>query len=206
MIYSDLESVGSEFGLTRESVRQILKRLWRLLGQYYPELLRGPEFLAEIQDKMERLAMHLDGSLPVAPKVTLPKVQKLERQKNWRKSIHFRMSPAFEKGITSETLKRDRVSLLIELVALAYELDSADIREAKRLAEIIWARDLSLYLLSRELGMGIVKILPYFAKTNPQQLVHACRRIESSLKNDPVVKKEIEDLRTLFRQVTQSVR
>lgn len=72
--------------------------------------------------------------------------------------------------------------LIVEVVARAFNISVSDIMSSKRSKEILVPRQICMYLCRSELNMTFPKIGDFFGGKDHTTILHACNKIETSLK------------------------
>lgn len=85
---------------------------------------------------------------------------------------------------------------IIKTVADHYRLKQAALKGKRRVKSLVSARHIAMYLLKNELDLPLVEIGRWFSGRDHTSVLHAVRKIESDLKNDDLLKRDISALRT----------
>jgi len=83
---------------------------------------------------------------------------------------------------------------VIDLIGARYRLSPKAISGPSRVANIVHARHLAMYL-GRELGLSLVQIGSHLGGRDHTTVMHGCGKIASAAARDPKLSQEIRDLR-----------
>lgn len=85
---------------------------------------------------------------------------------------------------------------IIKTVADHYRLKQAALKGKRRVKSLVSARHIAMYLLKNELDLPLVEIGRWFSGRDHTSVLHAVRKIESDLKNNDLLKRDVSALRT----------
>ncbi len=85
------------------------------------------------------------------------------------------------------------IDKIIVEVSRYYKVSEQDIRSKKRMAEIVWARHVSIYLTSKLTSISNIQISKEL-KMNHTSIGHALQNVENRLKIDTFEKKKVEEI------------
>ncbi|PCI24868.1 chromosomal replication initiator protein DnaA [Candidatus Peregrinibacteria bacterium] len=99
-------------------------------------------------------------------------------------------------GFNSHTpvLAKD-MQTVCEFVSNHFNVMVSEITGAKRNREIMVPRQVSMYLCKQYLHLSLKKIGQFFGGRDHTSVMHAVKKLESLLKKDPLLKKDIEHLK-----------
>ena len=91
---------------------------------------------------------------------------------------------ALKDMISPKQAKQVTPEIIVEVVARAYNITVSDIMSNKRSKEILVPRQVCMYLCRSELNMTYPKIGEFFGGKDHTTILHACNKIETSLKDE----------------------
>ena len=106
------------------------------------------------------------------------------------------------KGIVEVSLKpKTNLSIrdIIEKIARLYNLSIEDLHKKTRQKEIMRPRQLIMYILREDFQISFPNIGAAFGGRDHTTVIHSCERIKEDLKNDPMLPRELNRIRDLFR-------
>ena len=102
-------------------------------------------------------------------------------------------------GYVSGSVTRRRRSItarqVVEKVAKYYNLTVVEMTGRSRVSNIKTARQVAMYLLSKELGMSTTKIAPEVGVKDHTTVMNGIRKIENDQKVDLTLKDQVEQIR-----------
>ena len=84
---------------------------------------------------------------------------------------------------------------IVDKVAKYYNLTAKDIRSRSRVSNIKNARQVAMYLLSKELNVSTPKIATEVGLQNHTTVMHGIRKIESDIKTDFTLRDQIDEIK-----------
>ena len=84
---------------------------------------------------------------------------------------------------------------IVDKVAKYYDLTGKDIRSRSRVSNIKNARQVAMFLLSKELNLSTTKIATEVGLQNHTTVMHGIRKIDSDLKLNFVLRDQIEEIK-----------
>lgn len=90
--------------------------------------------------------------------------------------------------------KRATVDRIVQRVAGAFRVAAKDIRSKRRLRGLVVPRHVSMYLARRLTSLPFSEIAAHFGDCDHATVLHACRKMELTLVDDPVLGGTIEQL------------
>ena len=88
----------------------------------------------------------------------------------------------------------ERLEEIQRLVALYYKLDVEELLSPSRPNRLAHPRMLAMYLVRRESDLSLMEIGQRFGGRNHGTVIHACRRIEETIKNKPELTETISKI------------
>lgn len=98
---------------------------------------------------------------------------------------------------TPDPVTIDRIILEISRY---YKISETDIRSKKRMAEIVWARHVAIYLTSKLTSVSNIQISKEL-KMNHTSVGHALKNVEDRIKMDPYEKKRVDELTDTLKKL-----
>ena len=95
----------------------------------------------------------------------------------------------------SSKLRPVSAKQIVDKVAKYYNLSSKDIRSRSRVSNIKNARQVAMFLLSKELNLSTTKIATEVGLQNHTTVMHGLRKIDSDLKLDYALRDQIEEIK-----------
>ncbi len=208
-IYSTLDLVAGEFNLTRERIRQILRKIWGNLHANYPQLELDHRRLISLYTRVATLENATEREISVG-KITeaTTVVEKRENatpshnnsKRIGRQLKHIRATPAFVHWRPNPS-NLDQGRAAIQLVGAAYEIEVPLHMNRSGSAQVRWARNLAMYIMRNDLDMPYSAINAILGQSYPQKAESACDRVRLTLANDSLVRVDVEKIRSHFRTV-----
>jgi chromosomal replication initiator protein len=163
--------------------RQILRRLAELQQLHLPE-----EFITRIADHPP------DGANPAA---TVPEIRKLvlqlaEASQQQGRPINaglLRQLFAAHNKVPKTPLKS-----ITRLVCKYFHLRNAELKGPTRQQRIVRARGVAMLLARQLTGESLEQVGRHFGNRDHTTVLHACRKTESLIENDPAIRQAVEDL------------
>jgi chromosomal replication initiator protein len=87
---------------------------------------------------------------------------------------------------------------IIELVSQKYGVSVADITSPKRDKDIVFPRQIAMFLLREDLGISFPKVATLLGRKDHTTAIHSVEKIARELSLDPSLKSEISELRERF--------
>jgi len=88
---------------------------------------------------------------------------------------------------------------ILKIVSDYYDISERAIKGKKRQKSIIHARQIAMYLIREELDMTLTDIGHRFGKKDHTTVRHSIIKVEENIKNDRILKNEINDLKRKIR-------
>ncbi len=124
----------------------------------------------------------------------LNRVKALSKLSN-NKEINLEMADKALKDIISEKEKHTvTVEYIQEMVASYYKLSVADIIGKKRTANIVYPRQVAMYLSRKLLDVSMPKLGEFFGGRDHSTILHGCSKIEDELETDVNLRNVIGEL------------
>ncbi len=92
------------------------------------------------------------------------------------------------------------IDRIILEVSRYYKISEADIRSKKRMADIVWARHVAIYLTSKLTSISNIQISKEL-KMNHTSVGHALKNVEDRIKIDIYEKKKVEELSDTLKKL-----
>jgi RNA polymerase sigma factor (sigma-70 family) len=203
---SSLEMVARSSSLTRERVRQLLAKTWRILGSYNmnPRIkilkIRSQKDLFEKLGRIRELEGIVGQSISFSQIFLNVKARSIvrdaslsSRKKKYRISVkHFRASPAFINWRPRED--KSLQDNLLSFINFTYEVELGFLKgnSRVRMAEFNWARKVHTYILYKDCGVGFVPSARQYAEFE---------ELENCFISDKSIENDISRMRWHFRKM-----
>ena len=106
---------------------------------------------------------------------------------------------ALQKSEYIKSTKELTMDLIIDTVCRRFDVPRAKLLGKSRPKNIVVPRQIAMYLCRNDLGEPFQSIADVFHKNDHTSVLQACRRVEKGLESDPLLKKNIEELRDLLK-------
>jgi chromosomal replication initiator protein len=83
---------------------------------------------------------------------------------------------------------------VIDSVCRYYDITEDDIRGQKKSRDVAFPRQVAMYIIRDLTDMSFIKIAEYFGKKDHTTIMYAEEKIKKQIKEDPELKKEVEDI------------
>lgn len=213
-VYKNLEITGDRFNVTRERVRQILKKVWGLLESRFsaipfdknglenlPRLIHGIDDPTGKQTPMEILIREANQRVPsVSVDEHRRKTPNKLSWRRWRPS-HFRASPAFKNWKPGKN-RGDTISVIISYLADAYEVEEQRVSSTVPPSDKIgtWVQGLCVYF-TQNLKIDIWEITSRFGYRTAKGTQRMLEEVSETVENDEIVRRDVEGLLRHFKEV-----
>ena len=98
-------------------------------------------------------------------------------------------------GSAMQRKRRVTPGHVVENVAKYYNLTVSEMTGKSRVSNIKTARQVAMYILSKELGMSTTKIAPEVGVKDHTTVMNGLKRIEKDIKDNPQLKDQIEQIK-----------
>lgn len=95
---------------------------------------------------------------------------------------------------SGEKTRTYSVSQIQNKVADYFDITTHDILSSKRNKEIVYARQIAIYICRTLLDVSLKRIGQEFGDRDHSTIIHSIDKIESDLKTNPAVKKDLEQI------------
>jgi chromosomal replication initiation ATPase DnaA len=95
-----------------------------------------------------------------------------------------------QEGMTSS--QTSRLELIIQKIALNYDISAGDIIWSSRKKEVSFARQMSMYIAKKHFNRSLQKIGNYFWGKNHASVIYAIRQFEEKICEDSWLEEKIE--------------
>ena len=144
------------------------------------------ETIIYISDNINLNVRELEGFL-----TTLSAFSKVKGEKEvTRETIDY----VIERYVSTKIEKIITPKIIIEAVAKLFRVNEDDITSTRRNREIVIPRQVSIYLCKNLTELSFNKIGEYFGGKDHSTVMHAVKKVESYLANDPEIKNKVETL------------
>lgn len=92
---------------------------------------------------------------------------------------------------------------IIRAVANHFHVKQTAIRGKKRVASLVKARHVAMYLLKEELHMPLTEIGRWFSNRDHTSALHATRKIEKEMKQDSILQRDVSALRMSLSAISK---
>ena len=96
--------------------------------------------------------------------------------------------------IGKQTFSKNKIDQVQQLVSQKYNISVEDIKGKKRRANIVFPRQIAMYICSNNLGESFSKIGSEFGGKDHTTVMHSVNKIKSELKNNKYLSDEIESI------------
>ena len=102
------------------------------------------------------------------------------------KDVMPKESEEYRELVTAESIQK--------VVAKHFNIRLSDLRSKKRTKSLILPRHAAMYLCRRLTKLSLIDIGRDFGKKDHTTVIHACNRIEETMKSDPELERDIEEI------------
>lgn len=118
-------------------------------------------------------------------------------------SLHTLMSSKASSGSTPrlafvDPLKAEQVESIQRAVADYFRIKMQDLKGVSRKPEVALPRQIAMYLIRKQTGIGLRGIGTYFGGRDHTTVLHACEKVQARIEKDEGVCKAIEVIQTRF--------
>lgn len=96
--------------------------------------------------------------------------------------------------IGKQTFSKNKIDQVQQLVSQKYNISVEDIKGKKRRANIVFPRQIAMYICSNKLGESFSKIGSEFGGKDHTTVMHSVNKIKSEIKNNKYLSDEIESI------------
>lgn len=95
--------------------------------------------------------------------------------------------------------KNVSINDIVSVIAEFYNLDDQSIYEKTRRKEIVKARQMIMFILREDFNISFPLIGQKLGGKDHTTVIHSCTKIKTDLQNDPLLVRELEQIRLLFK-------
>lgn len=99
--------------------------------------------------------------------------------------------------VTPDPLTLDKI---ISEVSKYYHISELDIRSKKRMADIVWARHVAIYITHKITSISNIQISKEL-KMNHTSVAHAIKNVETRFSTDTFAKRQVEELMDMLKKI-----
>jgi len=92
---------------------------------------------------------------------------------------------------------------VLRVVANHYHVKQAAIKGQRRVASLVQARHVAMFLLKEDLNMPLTEIGKWFSNRDHTSALHAVRKIDSDLANDDLLQRDVSALRMSLSAISR---
>lgn len=207
-IYNTLDLTALEFHVTRERIRQVIRKIWGNLHANHPELELNHNRLISLYTRVATLENATEREISLGKTTEATKVaEKREdttpshvNKQRRRQLKHIRATPAFVHWRPNPS-SLDQSKAVIQLIGVAYEIEVPLHMNRSGSAQVSWARNLAMYIMRKDLNMPYSAINAILGQSYPQKAPSACDNVRLTLANDLLVRTDVEKIRSHFKTV-----
>lgn len=110
---------------------------------------------------------------------------------------------AAEKSINEIALQKEKIvsaSYLQEIVSKYFDIDKKDLLSTKKSNDIVYPRQIAMYLCRTCANMSYPQIARDFGKKDHTTIIHACNKIEKEIKQNTDTKLIVDSLKNMIRE------
>jgi chromosomal replication initiation ATPase DnaA len=159
--------MGVLFAPTEGQLKRAAERHARLVRLHVvPKPL--PSIVSEI-----RLISSIENDLPPLPNGCLSEAHRL---------------------LSEAAARKLRIQDILQAVADHFDIQVSEIASESRKADIVWPRQIAVYLCRTLTAKSLLSISPHFGARDHATLIHACRKVTAKLSDDTGLRATIEHL------------
>ncbi|MCH9633351.1 MAG: Chromosomal replication initiator protein DnaA [Chlamydiae bacterium] len=185
--------------LLKLSERMVARMEWGLVAQLTPPDLETRVAILQHKAETRGLSMPQETAFYIAERIS-QNVRQLEGAVNKLTAYCHILDTSLTEDLVIEVLgemlkhaptKRISIDAIFKAVAQVFQVRVSDLKTNSRTKEVVIPRQTAMYLAKELVNDSLTTIGSAFGKTH-STILHACKNIESKIKKDPLLARQID--------------